>query len=312
VAVSVTPIYPAYVPSYATRESYITVDEFLAAPTGTDTTQLLPGQNAAANRDALAGVIQRASSEADVFCQQVLAATQDVQMAPPQGWRIQLRSGLQTIWVPVDNTPVIAVTGATVGWDPTSVTALTDLTGVWIGRKVITVPVTGITGVPPGATPGVYPSWPGGGGRIWGYVNYINGFFNATLSADVAAGATSVTPSDVLGLYPGLQFVIYDSLFAHSETVTVASNYTPGDAAVPLVSALAWPHNSGTAVSALPPAVRQAVISLTASLIKRRGGESLVLASITEEPSRKTIGESGMSADERHAYDLLTPFKRVR
>lgn len=309
---SVTPIYAGYVPTYASREPYITVEEFLAAPTGTDTTQLVPGANAQTNRDALAGVIQRASSEADIYCRQVLAATVDTQVAPPQGWRVQLRNGLQQVLVPVDYTPVVAVTGVSLGWDTVSVAPLTSLTGIWPGQKTIVIPVLGITGVPAGASPGIYPTWPGGGGRMWGTVTYINGFANATLSADVAAGATSITPSDVLGFYPGLSLTIYDSLFAHSETVQVASSYTPGSALVPLASALTWAHNAGTAVSALPPGFRQAVISLTAALIKRRGGESIVLASISEEPSRKTIGESGMSADEAHAYQLLQPFRRVR
>lgn len=309
---TVTPVYAGYVPTYASREPYISVDEFLAAPTGTDTTQLIPGANAQANRDALAGVIQRASSEADIICRQVLAATVDTQIAPPQGWRVQLRNGLQQLFVPVDYTPVVAVTGVSLGWDTTSVTPLTSLVGVWPGQKTIVIPVVGITGVPAGASPGIYPTWPGGSGRMWGTVTYINGYFNATLSAPVVAGATSLTPTDVLGLYPGLSFIIYDSLFAHSETVTVAANYNPGATTVPLANPLAWSHNAGTAVSALPPAFRQAVISLTAALIKRRGGESIVLASITEEPSRKTIGEGGMSADEAHARDLLKPFIRVR
>lgn len=309
----VTEVWASYVPSYVSREPYITTEEFLSSPTGCDTSQILPGGTPQQNRDALAGVIQRASNEADVYCYGptgCLAASVDVQTAPPQGWRVQNRGGLRQIWVPVDNTPVVAVTGVSLGWDPSSVTAVTDLTGVWPGQKVITIPVGGLTTVPDGTVS--WTSTSGPAGRVWGNVEYINGYANAALSVDAAAGATSITPTDVLALYPGLQLAIYDATSGHSETVTVAADYVPGTASVTLTAALRYAHLAGTAVSALPPAARQAVVSLTSALIKRRGGESIVLSAIQEEPSRKTMGEPGLSADEKHAYLLLEPFKRVR
>lgn len=312
---TVAPVYASYVPTYASREPYITVDEFLAAPTGTDVTQLVPGASPAANRDALKGVILRSSSECDVFCQQVLAATLDTQVAPPEGWRVIRRGGRTSLMVPVDYTPVVCVTGVSLGTDPSNVTALTDLTGVWPSRKIVSIPVAsgGITNPPTGAVPGSGPSWPvGAWDRRWGTVSYVNGFFNATLTGAVVAGATAITPSDVLGLYPGLSFTIYDSLFASSETCQVAAGYTPGAATVPLSAPLSYAHAAGTSVSALPPAVRQAVISLTSALIKRRGGEAIMLQSIRDEPSRVEQGEPGMSSDEQHAYALLKPFRRVR
>jgi hypothetical protein len=190
------------------------------------------------------------------------------------------------------------------------VTAVTDLTGVWPGQKVITIPISGLTTTPVGTV--AYPTAGAGSGRVWGAVEYVNGYANATLSVAAAAGATSITPTDVLAVYPGLQLAIYDTTSGHSETVTVASTYVPGAAVVTLAAALQFAHVAGTAVSALPPAVRQAVVSLTSALIKRRGGESIVLSAIQEEPSRKTIGEPGMTADEEHAYRILAPFRRTR
>ena len=311
---SVTPVYAAYVPTYANREPYLTVEEYLAAPTGTDISQILPGGSPAQNRDALKGVIQRASSEADVFAQQVLAATLDTQVAPPQGWRIIRRSGRTTLEIPVDYTPVVCVTGISLGTDPSNVAALTDLTGVWPSRKIVSVPVSGgaITTPPAGAVAGAGPTWPSAAsGRYWGAVTYVNGFFNATLSLPVSAGDTTVTPSDTLGLFPGLSFQVFDSLFATSETCQVAAGYIPGAATVPLAAPLTYGHAAGTSVSALPPAIRQAVISLTSALIKRRGGEAIMLQSIHDEPSRVEQGEPGMSSDEQHAYALLRPFRRA-
>lgn len=303
------PIYASYVPEYAATEPYITAEEFLAAPTGTDTTQLLPGGSPNANRDALSGVIQRASSFADVYCRQVLAATRDVQSAPPQGWRVQVpSSGRALIRVPVDYTPVLQVDSVSLGQSPSDVQLLPDLTGLWISRKVISIPVSGSSNMAIGAN-GYWPTAPN---RMWGNVRYVNGWANATLAAPALAGATSITPTDVLGIYPGLGITVYDGLYARTEKVVVASTYVPGDAVVPLTGFLAHDHAAGVAVSALPPAVRQAVISLTSSLIKRRGGESLVLAALGETPQRKTIGEPGVTSDVEVAMQLLLPFRRAR
>lgn len=303
------PVYAPYVPEYASTEPYITAEEFLAAPTGTDTTQLLPGGSPNANRDALAGVIQRASSYADVYCRQVLAATRDVQPAPPQGWRVQVpSSGRALIRVPVDYTPVLQVDEVWVGQSPSDVARMTDLTGLWISRKVISVPVSGTSNMAVGAN-GYWPSSPN---RMFGYVRYVNGWANATLGAAALAGATSIVPTDVLGIYPGLGITVYDGLYARTEKVVVASTYVPGTATVDLVAPLAHDHAAGVAVSALPPAVRQAVISLTSSLIKRRGGESLVLAALGESPQRKTMGEPGVVSDVEVAMQLLLPFRRAR
>jgi hypothetical protein len=146
---------------------------------------------------------------------------------------------------------------------------------------------------------------------MWGTVSYVPGFANAALASAVTAGATSIIPTDVLGFCPGLPVTLYDSLFARSETCTVAAGYTPGAATVPLAAPLTYDHRAGTAVSALPPAIRQATMSLTSALIKRRGGESIVLQSFGQQPDRQTLGEPGMSADQQHAYDLLRPFRRA-
>ena len=249
-----------------------------------------------------------------MFCQQVLAATLDTQVAHPQGWRVIRRNGRTTLEVPVDYTPVVCVTGISLGTDPSNVAALTDLTGVWPSRKIISIPVSsgGVTNPPTGAMPGSGPTWPvGAWDRYWGTVTYVNGFFNAILATPASAGDATITPSDTLGLYPGLSFQVFDALFATSETCQVAAGYIPGAATVPLAAPLQYPHAAGTSVSALPPAIRQAVISLTSALIKRRGGEAIMLQSIHDEPSRVEQGEPGMSSDEQHAYALLKPFRRA-
>ncbi len=311
---TVTPVWAPYVATYSAREPYIDADTVISAPTGTDLTQLIPGASPAANRDALNALIQRASSEADIYCQQVLAATVDTQVAPPEGWRVVRRNGRTALYIPVDYTPVVCVTGMSLGTDPTNVATVTDMTGTWVSRKVITVPVSSgmVTQFPAGANGGG-PTWPSGAyDRRWGTLSYINGYFNSSLASAANAGDAVLSTNDCLGAYPGLQIQVYDSLFARSETVHVAAGYTPGTTPIPLTAPLQYAHAAGTGCSALPPAIRQAVISLTSALIKRRGGEAIMLQSIRDEPSRVEQGEPGMSSDEQHAYALLKPFRRVR
>ena len=307
-----TPVYAAYVPQYAGENSYVTVDEFLASPSGADATQLIPGADVATNRDALAGVILRASATADNFVQQVLGASIDTQTAPPKGWQVRPWASGRAIQVAVDNTPVVAVTGVRLGYDPANIQELTSLAGVWPARKVITIPVAGLSSVPAGAAPGSGPFWPGRGNVVWGAVDYMNGFFNSTLTTAVASGDATFTPASTLGLYPGLSFMTYDSTFARSEPVTVAASYVPGATPVPTLTPFTYPHKVGVSVSALPPSLRQAVIFLTAALIKARGSDAMILASINDHPGATAGGEAGISDDEARAYALLESFKRVR
>lgn len=292
----VTPAIAPYVPSYASRKSYITVDDFLAAPTGTDTTQLLPGQGVDANKVALAGVIERASSVANTFCRKVLAATTDIQ----SGIYRMYRDG--TIRVPVDNTPIVMVTGVSFGWAPQSLSALTDLSGLWISEKVVQVPImTAPVAVAPQVMLRSY-------SQVYSVLTYVNGWFHSNLPAATLVGATSVSPADVLGLVAGMPFTVYDG--ANTEIAQVASSYVVGATSVPLVSPLTRAHPAGVTASALPPDIRQATISLTSALIKRRGGEAIVLQAMRGQPQRKTLGEPGIGSDEQMAARLLKPYAR--
>lgn len=295
---TVNPAIALSVPNYANRTPYITVDDYLNAPTGTDTTQLLPGKGSAPNKLAVSGVIERASSAMDTYCQKVLAATVDTQAG---SYRIQ-RDG--TIKVPVDNTPLIMVTGVSYGWQPSSLVAMTDLSNLWLDHRTITIPALS------GANP-PYPmayrnaSWT----SMFVNVSYVNGWYHSVVPLAVAKGATSLTPSDVVGAVPNLPFVIYDG--ENTETVQVAANYVPGAATLTLAAATTKDHQAGVTVSALPPDIRQAALLMTSAFIKKRGGEAIVLAAMQGGPQRKALGEPGMTSDMKLALDLLKPYRRV-
>lgn len=289
------PIFAPNISTYAARTPYITPTEYTAAGTGVDVGQLVPGGTTAANQAALLRVIARASSWADNLCYQVLAATLDTQSGR---YRIKADGSLA---IPVDNTPLIAVNSVSTGPTPATLTAMTDLSGLWLGKKVVTIPYAGLsTGLRT-----YYPA--ASSGWMYAAVGYVNGWANTVLTA--ASGAASLLVQSGLGIYPGMTLTVADG--ANTETVTVAGTYTPGSTTVPTAAALLFTHPVGTAVSAFPESIKQAVISLTSALIKTRGSEAVVMMSMTAEPSKTTLSESGGIEDFEIASDLLTPFRRV-
>jgi hypothetical protein len=287
------PIVAPYVPSYATYTPYITPAEFLDSATGVDVTQLVAGGTVAQNNAALATMIARASSYADGLCYQVLAATTDIQIGE---YRVS-RQG--TIQVPVDNTPLIEVSAISIG-RPGAMQALTDLTGVWLRRKVVQIPVMGLSGY------GGY----GAGCSVTAQVTYVNGWANTTLADSAAAGDSGVAVVNPLGLFPGLTAQIYDGV--NTEPVTLAATYIQGSTTVPLAAPLSFGHQAGISLSALPPTVKQAVVLLTTAFIKTRGAEGIVMGAMAAEPRTTEKTEPGGLEEFDLAVDMLAEFKRVR
>lgn len=285
------PITNPVAATYASRSPYITAAEYLASPTGVDVSQLVVGQNEDLNEDALNQTIARASSWIDTECQQVLGATLDTQAGM---FRIKPDG---TIKIPLDNTPVLQIVGVSLGSTFQSIEALDDLTGVWPGRKVATIPVSGYQF---GGFAGPRT------GSVFAVVEYVNGFANSLLTEDSMPGDTTLEVDTALGIIPGLQLTIYDP--GATETVIVAA---VAGSTVTLVAGLQSGHAAGTNVSALPPAVKQAAVLKTSALIKTRGADSYVMPMMGAEPAQTNTGDSGAGDDGRIAAMLLAPFRRV-
>ena len=177
------------VTTYATRSIYVTPAEFKAAPTGVDVSQLIPGDsNQAHQAAALVMQLQRASGVADKICRKVLGATLDTQAG---FYRIQNDPNLgPVIRVPLDFTPVVAVAGVSVGNTPSTMGVLTDLTNVWIGKKVATIPLGGSS----------FNGTSRWSGKQFASVQYVNGWVNTTLFSSASPGATSVTVASTLAI----------------------------------------------------------------------------------------------------------------
>jgi hypothetical protein len=285
-------------------EPYLTTAEYRQAPTGVDTTGLVKGDQAASLAE-LGNVIARASSWADSLCGQVLAASVDVEAG-----RVAIsRDGMLRIHP--RQTPIIEVTGVSYGGSPNALTPLTDLSSLWVESTEFLAPLLGLTGwsnsfVGPLGFSAVRP-----GQTVFAQWSYVAGWPNTTLVAAATAGATQVTVTNAVGVTPGTQLTVYDG--AQTEMVTVASTYIPGATILPLAAGLQFAHSqTGISVSALPPAVKQAVILLTSALIRTRGASALVMQSVRGDVGRQQAkSESGGIEEIDLADELLAPFRRV-
>lgn len=292
-----SPVFAPDVATYATRVPYVTTAEFVEGGTGVDTSQLVPGGNTAANTAALQRTILRASGWADTLTHKVLAATLDTQAG---FYRVQPDGGLQ---VPVTYTPLIAVTDVALGANAWSLTSLPDLSRVGMDDGVVYL------GVRSGGL-----SYNGSlNPRTFVKITYINGWANSATTASASSGASSISVANPLGIMPGSVLQIDDG--SASEIVTVAASYTPvttvTTTAVALAAPLASPHNAGVAVSGMPQAVKEAVILLTATLIKTRGAQAVVMAGMRQEPTTTALTEAGGLHDYEVACELLKPHRRV-
>lgn len=296
-----TLIIPPTVATYATAAPYITTSEFLNAPTGVDTNQLVPNGGSITNTQTLTNLILRASAWADSLCNQTLAATLDTHAG-----LFKVRKG--KIIVPLDFTPIIAVGQIQTGWSPSTLAVLTQTADVWIGATTVEIPVTSVSAA--GAAyqfAGMTPD------QMYCTVQYVNGWADDTLTASAAAGATSVTVASALGFMAGQTVTIYGP--NGGELVTIAPTFTPtitpGQTSIPLVNPLVNSYNAGDTLTVMPQSIKQAVIALTCVLIKTRGSEAMVMQNIRGNPSTTTKLEDDANDDFMVAADLLQPFKRV-
>lgn len=282
---------------------YLTLDEYKQAPTALDYNNLVQGGNQAAQDAELTNAITRASSYVDQYCNQIIAATVDVEQQ-----RVRLRPD-GTIRFHPKYFPVVSLNALSFGFAPTQSTAVTDLSPAWIEEQEIIFPISGVNlnWSSQGSLGFGFPSTP----RAETFINYtyVNGYPVSTLAANSSVGATSLTVDTGLGITAGQSLKIFDG--ASTENVTVASTYTYGSTTVPLASATLYAHQIGDAVTSLPAAIKEAVILITSAYLKIRGDASLVLE-VTTRPTEQAAGSQRVGSDIAHAEQILKPFRRIR
>lgn len=297
-----------YTTTYTARTAYLTTSEYLQAPTGVDVNSLVPGASSQAQTAVLAQTIARASSWADQLCHMVLACTQETEAGEYTAdryarWLLHPRQ-----WPIVD---LLAATATPLG---TTSPVTLDVSTAWLEERRIVLPTAGTLN-----TSSVGALQFGAATRLqraYLQFTYLAGWPNTTLAANAAAGDKTFTVGSALGIYgtqtsqlvtAGTVLTFYDSDKTEQVQVVSVTGST-----LTLSVGLTYAHTAGVSVSAFPPAIKQAVISLTSALIKTRGSDALVMESLTSGPSRvQGMGENGAIEDVEIAVELLDPFRSL-
>lgn len=286
---SMTPVYAPYLETYAQHQPYVTIDEFVAAPNGINLSELVPNSDANTNRAALAEVLAEASSEADRICHQVLAATSETFVGT-----VMPQNDGRTLLVAVPNTPIVGVTSYSYGIDSSSLTAVTDSTGIAIeSTNLVRLPLL------------AYPV----GGTQYIEVGYIAGYHNSYLQAQVAAATTVLTVDNTLGLVPGMQVSVFDPINGQNEIVTVSA-LTP--TTITLTAGTQFGHPVGVRVSMMPPAIKRAVLLLAQSMIRSKLVQVMQIPSVdgNVQPTMTTSVGAQVKKDYGDAASILSEFAR--
>lgn len=284
------------------EKPYLTVAEYVNAPTAIDFNNLVVGGNSAAQSAELYNVIIRASSFMDEYLNQNLNATTMVENQrtrfTPEGY----------IALHPNNNPVISLSSFEYGSTPNNLQTLTDCSQVWFEDQQIIIPVSQMAMQYSSQGPLSF----GGAGstrnQIFTRYTYVAGYVN-NLIATATAGQSSLTVQDADGIVAGMSLRISDG--ANSENVVVSSTYTYGSTTVPLASALAYSHANTTVIGNLPNTIKQACILVTTAFLKTRGDASMTMT-MTVNPSRNVTSNQLYGSEIGMALQMLDLYKRVR
>jgi len=283
---------------------YLTLDEYKNAPTAIDLDNLVfDSQDPEAQDAELRNAIARASSWADTYCNQVLGATTETEQ---QRSRV---SGDGSIRFHPRFSPIVALTNFQYGY-PTNMADLGDCSVAWIEDQQIIIPNLTL-GTWTSQGPLSFGSWNGGpGNQMFLRYTYVAGYTNTILDLATDLGDSTIFVKNPTGIVAGQILSIYDGM--NTENVTVADSYVFGSAEVPLVYPMVFDHLPGVSVSALPPAIKQAVILITTAFLKVRGDSSMTMAVTTSANTTYTAGNQQYGNELSLAGTLLNSYARIR
>lgn len=274
--------------------SYITCEEYRAAPTALNTNNLVTTPAATqADQDAeLAGIIARASRWIDNIARQPLYATQGSQneQARVDGNGYVILKARQDRVKTVD----------TFAWGPTFQALNTLATPIpttqyQVQENRILFALTANGSV-----------WTGNLGFLatpqWGEINvawsFTAGMVTTRLATEASVGAASVQVESASGILPGLfmRIVAGDAQL----NVQVAATYSPGSTTVPLVSPLAVAQPQGAWFGEVPDDLKEASILAASHYIKERKGAGFTIASkgSQTQAEKQDIGIELIQAEE--------------
>lgn len=207
-----------------------------------------------------------------------------------------------------EQVPVTNLVSLSYGYTPTTMAALTDLSGVWIekGRHIV-VTQLGWSGAVTTLQFG-----PAAVGELLTQWTYTVGYPNTQLAAQAAQGASSLTVNDATGLAPGLSMRLWQP--GVEQTVTIANSYTPGSTTVPINQTLTGLQPAGAQFSGFPIAIHNAVILVAMAMLEGYEDQDEMHAPGAKFSPSSSSGSSSAAAagNIEQAEELLTPFVRVR
>ena len=283
---------------------YLTLEEYKNAPTAIDLDNLVWDSQDPAVQDAeLRNVISRASSWADTYCNQVLGATTETEQ---QRTRYTKWDG--SIRLHPRFSPIVALTDFNYGY-PTNMASLGDCSIAWIEEQEIIIP-NATLGNWTSQGPLSFGAFNGGyANELFVKYTYVAGYTNTVVAVASAVGATQIVVQDGTGITAGQMLTIYDGM--NSEIITVANTYVFGSNTVPVSSPMTYAHDVDTSVSALPPAIKEAVILITTAFLKVRG-DSAMNMTVSTTPTIATPGSEKYGDELATAARLLSSYRRIR
>lgn len=291
-------------PDTSNENPYITVAEYKNAPTSLSLSTLVVNGNQQAQDAELESVILRASSYMNEYFNQNLVADEYTETQ-----RIRYSASGGYFAVHPNNSPIISLSAFQYGQDPNMLYSLGDCSTAWFEGQQIIIPGTQIgfnwtSQGPLGFGGGVTPS-------NWTFTKYtyIAGYVNTTMALANAAGDTSITVVDPTGIVPGQRYRITDG--QANEWVTVASNYTYGNAVVTLSAPLVFAHGAGSTFGNMPNALKEACILITSAFIKMRGVGSTTMQ-YTTQPTNAVSDTSRYASEIALALDMVNKYRRIR
>jgi hypothetical protein len=266
-------------------------------------------------------ICARSTSLVDTAAGQILRATiTPEQLKGPGSTRFQMDGCNASVIL--SRSPVLSVTGGQVA------PAIPPLQWTPIPADMIVIdsPPLGLygTGVPSDAGEygqsvtvggGYIPFW-SGRNSCFLQLTYVNGWPHCSLTADSAAGATSVSVDDCTGWGPpagspaGAAGTVYDpggSGYQESAAVLSASAAS-GPGTLTLATGLTWPHTAGIIFSALPGQLHWASILFGVSQALTRGATATTVQTISPSGAKTSDGAEGL---HKHACGLVHAYKRI-
>jgi hypothetical protein len=272
-----------------------------------------------------ANICQRATSQVDAYCNQVLRASVDNEQYSGPHYRMTIQNGTGNTRMILQRWPILQVLSVQVAANAVFPRQWRSLqSGMWdiewppIGIYGTNAPSSAGEGgqsivLAPGTT-----SWCLGRQGYLVRVSYINGWPHTGLTAGVNAGSTQIQVDDCTGwaiqseatLVTGATGTVYDSGAQEVIQVTAASA-TAGPGTLTLASPLTFNHDAGVMVSTLPQSVIWATILLCTSIALTRGATATTIQTIPGGGGSGGTGAKEPSDVAGEAELLLNPFRRT-